>query len=63
VEERIAVPADIGEIRSRDARHAREVQLHVSRQFERCFARNLAVIGFDRSAEAGTYLLGPWPSD
>jgi predicted GNAT superfamily acetyltransferase len=63
VEERIAAPADIGEIRAHDTRRAREIQLRLSQQFERCFERNLAVIGFERSAEAGTYLLGPWPSD
>jgi predicted GNAT superfamily acetyltransferase len=49
--ERIAVPAEIGE--------ARRMQAEIGARFEECFARGLAVVGFER----GTYLLGKWPSE
>ncbi len=46
--ERIQVPADINE--------ARAMQREIADQFERSFARGLAVIGM----ESGAYLLGLW---
>lgn len=46
VAEKICVPADINEARSRRS--------EIAEQFERCFARGLAVIGM----ENGSYLLG-----
>ena len=57
---RISVPSDIAEIRDKDPRRAREIQLRISREFTEAFDRGLAVISFERSADAGTYLLGPW---
>lgn len=60
VEARISVPSDIAEIRENDPRRAREIQLRISQEFGAAFDRNLAVIGFERSEAAGTYLLGPW---
>jgi predicted GNAT superfamily acetyltransferase len=63
VEERVSIPADIAELRVSDSRRAREVQLRAGEQLESCFARGLAVIGFERSEQAGTYLLGPWASE
>ncbi|HOL70534.1 MAG TPA: GNAT family N-acetyltransferase [Bryobacteraceae bacterium] len=62
VEERISVPAEIGQLRSTDRRQAREIQREVSERFLDCFARGLTVTGFERSETAGTYLLGPWES-
>jgi predicted GNAT superfamily acetyltransferase len=59
-EARIAVPADIGELRINDEQRAREIQTDIGEQFERCFHDGLAVIGFERTAESGTYLLGKW---
>jgi predicted GNAT superfamily acetyltransferase len=59
---RISVPANIAELRATDPRAAREVQAEVSAAFLAHFAANLAVIGFEISPEAGTYLLGPWNS-
>jgi predicted GNAT superfamily acetyltransferase len=54
IEERIAVPAKIED--------ARRAQAAITERFLDCFRRGLAVVGFERSAEAGTYLLGIWPS-
>ncbi|HLH02255.1 MAG TPA: GNAT family N-acetyltransferase [Bryobacteraceae bacterium] len=62
VEARIAVPADIAEIRKSDPARAREIQLALAGQFDEHFRAGLAVTGFERSAESGTYLLTQWPS-
>jgi predicted GNAT superfamily acetyltransferase len=62
-EARIAVPSDIAELRSTDHKRAREIQQRVSDEFLEHFNKGLAVIGFERSAEAGTYLLGEWESN
>ena len=56
----VAIPADIAEIRSTDPRRAREIQQKASEQFQSAFDRGLAVIGFEKSKEAGTYLFGQW---
>ncbi|MGA2596556.1 MAG: GNAT family N-acetyltransferase [Bryobacteraceae bacterium] len=61
-EVRISVPADIAEIRTNDYKRAREIQLRISEQFLEQFGKGLAVIGFERSDDAGTYLLGKWES-
>ena len=58
VEARIAVPAEIDELKRADPRKARDIQHRVSDQFTEHLGRGLAVIGVERSAEAGTYLLG-----
>jgi predicted GNAT superfamily acetyltransferase len=62
VTEQVVVPADIADIRANDPRQAREIQREISEKFVEYFGRGLAVIGLERSAEAGTYLLGPWDS-
>jgi len=62
VEMRIAIPADIAEIRTTDPKRAREIQHRASEEFRAGFDRGLAVIGFEKSPEAGTYLLGKWES-
>lgn len=59
---RISVPVDIADIRKTDPRRARDIQLSVSEQFMMQFEKGLAVIGFERSPQAGTYLLGTWES-
>jgi len=58
--ERISVPADIGDIRREDPKRARQIQQAMSHHFEEYFARGLAVIGVERSPDAGTYLFGKW---
>jgi len=62
-EARISVPGNIADIRSSDNARAREIQQKVSREFLDHFGKGLAVIGFERTPEAGTYLLGKWESN
>jgi predicted GNAT superfamily acetyltransferase len=59
---RIAITNDIYRIKATDTARAREIQKRVADQFLEHFAKNLAVTGFERSAENGTYLLSPWES-
>ncbi len=58
VEEHIAVPSNIAEIRRTDPKCAREIQKAVAEQFHRHLDSGLAVIGFERTENAGIYLLG-----
>jgi predicted GNAT superfamily acetyltransferase len=60
IAERIEVPADVDIIRREEPRRAREIQKELGERLTGCFGRGLAVIGFERSAGAGTYLLGRW---
>ena len=62
VEERISVPSDIAGLRKRDSQRARAVQESTGEQLNRCFRAGLAVIGFEKSERAGTYLMGQWES-
>jgi len=57
---RISVRSDIASLRAADPTAAREIQKAISEQFLECFFRGLAVIGFERTEEAGVYLLGHW---
>jgi predicted GNAT superfamily acetyltransferase len=59
---RIAIPSDIANIRAKDPACARDIQQKVSEQFRAAFDRTLAVIGFEKSEQFGTYLLGQWES-
>ena len=59
---RISITNDIYKIKATDYARAREIQQRVADQFLEYFAKNLAVTGFERSAENGTYLLSPWES-
>ena len=56
----IEVPATISELRKSDPKEAREIQKTIGERFHKLFDMGLAVIGFERSEEAGTYLLGFW---
>ena len=58
----ISVSARIGRLREQNQAQAREIQAVISRDFERYFRDGLAVIGFEKSDEAGTYWLGQWES-
>jgi predicted GNAT superfamily acetyltransferase len=58
--ERISLPANIAEIRSKNNGRAREIQKATAAQFQSAFARGLQVTGFERSETEGTYLLEPW---
>jgi predicted GNAT superfamily acetyltransferase len=57
---RVLVPRDIVEVRQRDPQRAGEIQASLGEQFEEHFRAGLAVVGFERGDEAGTYLLGQW---
>jgi len=60
MEERIEVPADIEAIRRVDPRRAREIQKSLGARLMNGFDHGLAVVGFERSASTGSYLLGRW---
>jgi predicted GNAT superfamily acetyltransferase len=60
VDARITIPAEIAEIRMQDPNRARAIQKQASDEFTAAFDRGLAVIGFEKSEKAGTYLLGKW---
>jgi predicted GNAT superfamily acetyltransferase len=62
VRQRIVVPANIADLRQSDRHKAREIQSGIADQFERHFRARLAVIGFEKTDGAGTYLLGEWES-
>src|SRR5580700_5999761 len=62
VEACIAIPSAIASIRMNDPARARSIQQQASEEFRAAFQRGLAVIGFERSEQAGTYLLGKWES-
>ena len=62
VEYRIPVPNDIAEIRSLDPKRARSIQASIGEQFKEYFGRGLAVIGFEKTADSGVYLIGKWES-
>jgi predicted GNAT superfamily acetyltransferase len=63
VEARLSIPSGIAEIRASDPARAREIQHAAGEQFQRHFANGLAVVGFERTSESGTYLIGPWHSE
>ncbi len=58
--ERIPVPAEIAILRRSDPKRARQIQQEISSRFEEYFARGLAVVGVERSADGGAYLFGRW---
>jgi predicted GNAT superfamily acetyltransferase len=60
IEATIEVPVQIADLRRTDPKAAREVQKVVGERFQKLFDMGLAVIGFDRSGTAGSYLLGFW---
>lgn len=57
---RISVPINIAELRQTDRHQARDIQARIAAQFDIHFRARLAVIGFEKTKEAGTYLLGEW---
>jgi predicted GNAT superfamily acetyltransferase len=60
VETSIAIPSDIATIRAKDPARARDIQQNACEQFRSAFQHELAVIGFEKSEQAGTYLIGKW---
>jgi predicted GNAT superfamily acetyltransferase len=55
IEDRIPIPRQMGDLR-------RDIRSRAREQFLDCFRRGLAVVGFERTETAGTYLLAQWPS-
>ncbi len=62
IEARISVPVAIETLRKTDSAAALEIQANVTQQFQQHFGGGLAVVGFERTADAGSYLLGRLPS-
>jgi predicted GNAT superfamily acetyltransferase len=60
VEATIEVPNAIAELRKNDPDQARAIQEAVGERFVKLFGMGLAVTGFERSKETGSYLLGFW---
>ncbi len=61
-EARIEVPVAIQLWKQQDPARARAGQAEISAQFQEHFRAGLAVVGFERSEDKGTYLLGKWHS-
>ncbi len=59
IEASIAIPSDIAELRANEPARARKIQQNMCEQFRAAFDRGLAVVGFEKSDQFGTYLLGP----
>jgi predicted GNAT superfamily acetyltransferase len=57
---RVSVPANIADLRTADPERARAIQAETADALERAFADGLTVIGFERTDDAGIYLLGQW---
>jgi predicted GNAT superfamily acetyltransferase len=60
---RISIPADIDRLKRTDPGEAGRVQEQVARLFEEHLSNGLAVTGFERSDDLGTYLFSAWPSN
>jgi predicted GNAT superfamily acetyltransferase len=62
VHRRVSVPAEIVELRQKNGQRSREIQTSIGEQLDEHFRANLAVTGFEKTDDAGTYLLGKWES-
>jgi predicted GNAT superfamily acetyltransferase len=60
---RVAVPTGVDRLRRTDPGEVIEIQRRVARLFQQNLDAGLAVTGFERSPEFGTYLFSSWPSD
>lgn len=60
---RVPVPVGLDRLRRSDPDEVTEIQQRVARLFQQNLEAGLAVTGFERSAEFGTYLFSSWPSD
>ena len=58
----ISVPFALAALRTTDPVRAREMQAAIADQFDQHSSAGLAVIGFEKSGDTGTYLLGQWES-
>jgi predicted GNAT superfamily acetyltransferase len=60
---RVDVPAGLDKLRRTEPAEVLEIQQRVARLFQHNLEAGLAVTGFERSPEFGTYLFSSWPSD
>jgi predicted GNAT superfamily acetyltransferase len=60
---RIPVPTRVERLRRTDPAEAVEIQQRTMRLFQQNLGNGLAVTGFERSPEYGTYLFSSWPSE
>jgi predicted GNAT superfamily acetyltransferase len=60
IEERVSIPSSIYSIRAEDVPQAVAIQKDVTAKFQQYFDAGLAVTGFEKTAEYGSYLLGKW---
>lgn len=58
---RIQIPLAIQGWKQSDPQRAREAQAAISAQFQEHFRAGLAVTGFERGDQEGTYIFSPWP--
>jgi predicted GNAT superfamily acetyltransferase len=60
---RIPVPTRVEQLRRTHPSEAIDIQQRTMRLFQQNLGNGLAVTGFERSPEFGTYLFSSWPSD
>jgi len=60
---RIPIPAGLDRLRRTDPGEVLQIQQRVAGLFQQNLADGLAVTGFERSPDFGTYLFSSWPSD
>jgi predicted GNAT superfamily acetyltransferase len=60
---RIPVPTGLDRLRRSEPAEVIEIQQRVARLFQQNLDAGLAVTGFERSPDFGTYLFSTWPSD
>jgi len=60
---RIPVPIGLDRLRRTEPAEVIDIQQRVARLFQQNLDAGLAVTGFERSPEFGTYLFSSWPSD
>jgi predicted GNAT superfamily acetyltransferase len=60
---RIPIPVGLKRLRRTDPGEVLEIQQWVARLFQQHLAGGLAVTGFERSSDFGTYLFSSWPSE
>jgi predicted GNAT superfamily acetyltransferase len=58
IEHRLALPADIARIKREEPQRAREIQAGASDRFEELFARDYAVMAFEKESDSGNYCFG-----
>jgi predicted GNAT superfamily acetyltransferase len=61
-EAEIRIPMEIGDWKREKPERALSVQSSIAEQFDRYFRAGLAVTGFDRDEDSGTYQLSTWES-